>query len=102
MLQQDHPEDFVIATGVQYTPVRDRREGMESASKGTKVSKKELRRGKRIVDLDAPPKSQSRSTEQAQKLGWSTEDHLPRALRMSAERDELVKKHGFTAYDING
>ncbi len=122
MLQQEQPEDFVIATGVQYS-VRDfvnaaakemgiqiRWEGKGLEEKGYDVST-----GKCIVQVDPryfrPTEVETLlgdPTNARQKLGWTPKitfqelvSEMVREDLKSAERDELVKKHGFTAYDYN-
>lgn len=121
MLQQEQPEDFVIATGVQYS-VRDfvntaakelditiRWEGKGIDETGYDAE------GKCIVQVDPryfrPTEVETLlgdPTKAKEKLGWtpkiSFEDLVAEMVRedyKSAERDELVKKHGFTAYDYH-
>lgn len=131
MLQQEQPEDFVIATGVQYS-VRDfvnaaakelgmtlRWEGQGvgevgylcSPSPRPSPAKGEWERA--IVKVDPryfrPTEVEALlgdATKAKQKLGWtpkiSFDDLVAEMVRedlKSAERDELVKKHGFSAYD---
>ena len=121
MLQQEIPEDFVIATGVQYS-VRDFVNlaamelginivwhGLGADETGTD------HRGKLIIRVDP---RYFRPTEVAtllgdptkakEKLGWvpktSFADLVSEMVRedlKAAERDELVKKHGFVAYDYH-
>jgi GDPmannose 4,6-dehydratase len=121
MLQQDKPEDFVIATGVQYSVrhfvnaaakelgmiITWRGEGMDE--KGYNAS------GKCIVAVDPryfrptevetllgdPGKAKS-------KLGWTPKisfdqlvGEMVREDLKSAERDELVKNHGYAAFIPN-
>lgn len=121
MLQQDKPEDFVIATGVQYS-VRDfvnaatKELGMEIRWEGQGVDEKGFdSKGKCIVAVDPryfrptevetllgdPSKAQ-------QKLGWTpriTFDELVSEMvredLRTAERDELVKKHGYKTMDYH-
>jgi len=121
MLQQDHPEDFVIATGVQYS-VRDfvnaaakelgiviRWEGQgvhETGADGNgnvivKVDSRYFRPTEVETLLGDPSKAK-------QKLGWtpstSFEELVAEMVRedlKSAERDELVKNHGYLAYDYH-
>jgi GDPmannose 4,6-dehydratase len=127
MLQQDHPEDFVIATGVQYS-VRDfvnaaakelgmeiRWEGTGVEEKGYLVSEGSDTKGKCIVAVDPryfrPTEVETLlgdPTKARQKLGWTPKitfhelvSEMVREDLKSAERDELVKKHGFAAYDYN-
>lgn len=118
MLQQDQPEDFVIATGVQYS-VRDfvnaaaKELGMGITWKGEGVDEKGYdASGKCIVSVDPryfrptevetllgdPSKAQT-------KLGWTPKisfnelvSEMVREDLKSAERDELVKKHGYATF----
>jgi GDPmannose 4,6-dehydratase len=121
MLQQDHPEDFVIATGVQYS-VRQFVEisaaelGISIKWKGKGVEEKGYdAAGKCIVQVDPryfrPTEVETLlgdPTKAKQKLGWTPKitfhelvAEMVREDLKSAERDELVKKHGFTAYDYH-
>jgi GDPmannose 4,6-dehydratase len=115
MLQQDEPEDFVIATGVQYS-VRQfvdaaaKELGIQIRWEGTGVDEKGYdAAGKNVVKVDEryfrPTEVESLlgdPTKAKEKLGWvprTTFDELVaemvRADLLSAERDELIKKHGF-------
>jgi len=118
MLQQDQPEDFVIATGVQYS-VRDfvnaaaKELGMEIRWEGTGVDEKgywKTADGQRqVVAVDPryfrPAEVETLlgdPTKARVKLGWtpqtSFEELVAEMVRedfKSAERDELVKGHGF-------
>jgi GDPmannose 4,6-dehydratase len=121
MLQQDKPEDFVIASGVQYS-VRQFVEiaagelGISIKWKGRGVEEKGYdAAGKCIVQVDPryfrPTEVETLlgdPTKAKQKLGWTPKitfhelvSEMVREDLKSAERDELVKKHGFTAYDYN-
>jgi GDPmannose 4,6-dehydratase len=121
MLQQDHAEDFVIATGVQYS-VRDfvnaaaRELGMAIRWEGQGVDEKGYNsHGKCIVAVDPryfrPTEVETLlgdASKARDKLGWtpqiSFDDLVAEMVRedlKSAERDELVKKHGFKAMDYN-
>jgi GDPmannose 4,6-dehydratase len=121
ILQQDQPEDFVIATGVQYS-VREFVEaaatelGIEIEWRGTGVDEKGYdKSGKVIVAVDPryfrPTEVETLlgdPTKAKQKLGWTpkTSFHelvieMVREDLKSAERDELVKNHGFAAYDYH-
>ncbi len=121
MLQQDNPEDFVIATGVQYS-VRD---FVNSAAKelsmairweGQGVEEKGYDpRGKCIVAVDSryfrPTEVETLlgdPTKAKRKLGWTpktTFDELVAEMvsedLKSAERDELVKHHGYKVMDYH-
>ena len=121
MLQQEKPEDFVIATGVQYS-VRDfvnaaaRELGIAITWKGEGVNEKGYdAMDKCIVQVDPhyfrPTEVETLlgdPTKAKQKLGWVpkiTFDELVAEMvredLKSAERDELVKQHGYTAFDYN-
>ncbi|RPH40619.1 MAG: GDP-mannose 4,6-dehydratase [Burkholderiales bacterium] len=121
MLQQQEAEDFVIATGVQYS-VREfvtlaaqeldmevRWEGQGENEKGYDS------RGRVIVAVDPryyrPTEVETLlgdATKAHTKLGWKPRTtfaelvtEMVREDLKSAERDELVKKHGFAAYDYH-
>jgi GDPmannose 4,6-dehydratase len=119
MLQQEHPEDFVIATGHQYS-VRDfvnaaaREAGMSVAWKGNDADEKGYdAKGNCIVAIDPRyfrptevPALLGDAAKARTKLGWvpktSFQDLVSEMMRedlKAAERDELVKRHGFTTYD---
>ena len=121
MLQQDQPEDFVIATGVQYS-VRDfvdaaaHELGMFIRWSGQGVD--EVGRdakGRVIVRVDPryfrPTEVETLlgdATRAREKLGWVPKISFAELVAemvhedlKSAERDELVKKHGFSAYDFH-
>jgi len=137
MLQQEQPEDFVIATGVQYS-VRDfvnvaaEELGMKIRWEGTGVDEKgywtnsSLRGGAAdaaiqnagsplIVAVDPryfrPTEVETLLGDPSkahQKLGWKPKitfqelvAEMVREDLKSAERDELVKKHGYAAFDYN-
>ena len=121
ILQQDQPEDFVIATGVQYS-VREFVEaaakelGIEIEWRGTGVDEKGYdKSGKLVVAVDPryfrPTEVETLlgdPTKSKQKLGWTPKttfaelvSEMVREDLKSAERDELVKKHGFAAYDYH-
>jgi GDPmannose 4,6-dehydratase len=122
MLQQEQPEDFVIATGVQYS-VRDfvnaaaKELGIEIRWEGKGVDEKAINvaTGKHIVQVDPryfrPTEVETLlgdPTKAREKLGWTPKttfqelvSEMVREDLKSAERDELVKKHGFTAYDYH-
>ena len=121
MLQQETPEDFVIATGVQYS-VRDfvnaaaKELGMEIRWEGQGVEEKGYdSHGKCIVAVDPryfrPTEVETLlgdPTKAKEKLGWTpktTFDELVAEMvredLKSAERDELVKHHGYKAMDYH-
>ena len=121
MLQQDHAEDFVIASGVQYS-VRQfvdtaaQELGISIKWQGSGVDEKGYDdAGKCIVQVDPryfrPTEVETLlgdPTKAKQKLGWTPKitfhelvAEMVREDLKSAERDELVKKHGFTAYDYH-
>jgi len=121
MLQQEKPEDFVIATGVQYS-VRDfvnaaaQELGMQIRWEGSGVDEKGYdAHGKCAVAVDP---AYFRPTEvetllgdpgkAKEKLGWTPKTtftelvaEMVREDLKSAERDELVKKHGFKTMDYH-
>lgn len=117
MLQQEKPEDFVIATGVQYS-VRDfvnaaaQELGMQVRWEGSGIEEKGYDvHGKCIVAVDPayfrPTEVETLlgdPTKAKEKLGWTPKTsfaelvaEMVREDLKSAERDELVKKHGFKA-----
>jgi GDPmannose 4,6-dehydratase len=121
MLQQDAPEDFVIATGEQYS-VRDfvsaaaKELGIEIDWRGKGVKERGFdAAGKCIVQVDPryfrPTEVETLlgdAGKAKQKLGWSPKigfgelvSEMVREDLKSAERDELVKRHGFSAYDYH-
>lgn len=128
MLQQEKPEDFVIATGVQYS-VRDfvnaaatelgikiRWEGSGIEEKGCLESPlPHLKPGHPIIAVDPkyfrPTEVETLlgdATKAKQQLGWTPRTSFAELVKemvhedlKSAERDELVKKHGFSAYDYH-
>lgn len=122
MLQQDKPEDFVIATGVQYS-VRDfvnaaaKELGISVRWEGSGVDEKgyDTATGKCIVQVDPryfrPTEVETLlgdPTKAKQKLGWtpkiSFDELVAEMVRedlKSAQRDELVKSHGYQAMDYH-
>jgi GDPmannose 4,6-dehydratase len=149
MLQQEQPEDFVIATGVQYS-VRQFVDaaaaelGMKIRWEGSGVDEKgywakpSLRGGEADAAIQANKTGSPRAaghrdddkvivavdpryfrptevetllgdaTKAKDKLGWTPKisfaelvAEMVREDLKSAERDELVKKHGYAAYDFN-
>ncbi|WP_035383209.1 GDP-mannose 4,6-dehydratase [Ferriphaselus sp. R-1] len=122
MLQQEQPEDFVIATGVQYS-VREfidaaaEELGIKIRWEGTGVDEKgiNLATGKTIVAVDPryfrPAEVETLlgdATKAKEKLGWvpgttfkELVTEMVREDLKAAERDELVKKHGYQAMDYH-
>jgi GDPmannose 4,6-dehydratase len=119
MLQQEAPDDFVIATGVQYS-VRDfvdaaaREIGISITWKGAGVEEKGYdAQGKCIVQVDPryfrPTEVETLlgdATKAREKLGWTPRTtfaelvaEMVREDLKAAERDELVKKHGYQTMD---
>jgi GDPmannose 4,6-dehydratase len=119
MLQQEQAEDFVIATGVQYS-VRDfvnaaaHEIGMTVTWSGVGVDEKGFdAKGKCIVAVDPryfrPTEVETLlgdATKAKEKLGWvpkiSFAELVAEMMRedlKAAERDELIKSHGFSTYN---
>jgi GDPmannose 4,6-dehydratase len=117
MLQQDEPEDFVIATGVQHS-VRDfvnavaRELGMSLRWEGEGVNEKAYGAdGKVVVAVDPryfrPTEVETLlgdASRAKEKLGWVPKigfdelvSEMVREDLKDAERDELIKRHGYTA-----
>jgi GDPmannose 4,6-dehydratase len=121
ILQQDEPEDFVIATGEQHSVrefvdvaasklgIKLKWSGKGEAEKGIDAA------GRTVVAVDPryfrPAEVETLlgdPTKARKKLGWKAkvgfkalvEEMVSEDLK-SAERDELVKKHGFPAYDYH-
>ncbi len=121
MLQQEEPEDFVIATGEQHS-VRDfinaaaRELGISIRWEGKGVDEKGFDENDRcIVKIDPryfrPTEVETLigdSSKARKKLGWTPRitfkqlvaEMVQHDLR-GAERDELVKGHGFKTYAYN-
>ena len=121
MLQQEQPEDFVIATGIQYS-VRQfvdaaaQEIGLSISWKGSGVDEKGYdEKGRCVVAVDPryfrPTEVETLLGDPAkakEKLGWEPRitfqelvAEMMREDMKSAERDELVKRHGFAAYDYH-
>lgn len=119
MLQQDQPEDFVIATGVQHS-VRDF-VNVAAAELGVKIrwdgegieEKGHDASGRVIVRVDSryfrPTEVETLlgdATKAKKKLGWQAKTTFPELVAemmcedlKSAERDELIKHHGYKPMD---
>jgi len=121
MLQQEFADDFVIATGVQYS-VRDfvntaaAELGISIRWEGKGVDEKGYDdKGRCIVAVDPryfrPTEVETLlgdPTKARIKLGWVPQttfkqlvEEMVREDLKGAERDELVKNHGYTAYDYH-
>jgi GDPmannose 4,6-dehydratase len=121
MLQQEKPEDFVIATGIQHS-VREfvtlaaERLSMKLAWEGSGVEERAVNpRGETVVAVDPryfrPSEVDTLLGDPSyarKKLGWgptvSFEDLVKEMVDsdlVAAERDQLVKKHGYEAYEFH-
>jgi GDPmannose 4,6-dehydratase len=121
ILQQPKPEDFVIATGEQHS-VRDfvtlagAELGIDIAWKGEGADEKGYDRlGNCVVAVDPryfrPTEVETLlgdASKARSQLGWKPKtafkDLVAEMVQedlKSAERDELVKKHGYSAYDYH-
>jgi len=120
VLQQDAPEDFVIATGVQYSVrdflnavadeqgirVRWKRQGVNEKKTTAMMASATL---PSIRAISAPRKWKPCSVTRPcprKRLGWVLRTTLAKLVAEmvrgylgAAERDELVKRHGFSALD---
>lgn len=121
MLQQEHPDDFVIATGVQHS-VRDfvdaaaNRIGIDIRWEGSGVEEKGYSAsGKCIVAVDPryfrPTEVETLLGDPSRaktKLGWSpritfaelVSEMVSEDLR-AAERDALVNRHGYATFNYH-
>lgn len=121
MLQQGNPEDFVIATGVQHS-VRDFVNAVAAELdisiqwEGRGVEERGIDKdGRCIVAVDPryfrPTEVESLlgdATKARQKLGWTPRTTFAQLVREmvhedleAAQRDELVKRHGYKAADYH-
>ncbi|PHS70971.1 MAG: GDP-mannose 4,6-dehydratase [Methylophaga sp.] len=121
MLQQEQAEDFVIATGVQYSVrnfvnIAAKELGIEITWKGEGIEEKGYDSvGKAIVQVDSryfrPTEVETLlgdPTKAKQKLGWTPKISFEKLVSemvkedfKSAKRDELVKKHGYEVFDYH-
>jgi GDPmannose 4,6-dehydratase len=121
LMQQDQPEDWVIATGIQHS-VRDfvnaaaEELGIKINWHGSGVDETGTdQSGKVIVKVDPRYFRLTEveallgdPTKAREKLGWTPKisfkelvSEMVREDLKAAERDELVKKHGYQAFDYN-
>lgn len=121
MLQQNEPEDFVIATGIQYT-VRDfvniaaKKLGMSIRWEGEGVNEKGFAEsGQCIVSVDSryfrPTEVETLLGDPSKakgKLGWQPKTSFDELVQemvsedlKAAERDELVERHGYRTNDYH-
>lgn len=122
ILQQQQPEDFVIATGKQYS-VRQfvdaafAEVGMQMRWEGEGVNEKgvDAKSGKVIVEVDPryfrPTEVETLlgdPSKAREKLGWEATISLDQMVAemvredlMLAEKDEMCKREGFKTFDYN-
>ena len=121
LMQQEQPEDWVIATGIQHS-VREfvnaaaEELGLKISWQGSGVDETGTdQSGKVIVKVDPryfrPTEVETLlgdPTKAREKLGWTPKisfkelvSEMVREDLKAAERDELVKKHGYQAFDYN-
>jgi GDPmannose 4,6-dehydratase len=122
MMQQDEPDDYCIATGVQYS-VRDfvnaafREVGISINWRGTGPEEKGLdaSSGDILVEVDPryfrPTEVETLlgdTSKAKEKLGWEPEitfdemvAEMVREDLKIAERDELCKREGFRTFDYH-
>jgi GDPmannose 4,6-dehydratase len=121
MLQQEHPKDLVIASGVQHSvrefvDVAAREIGVAIEWRGGGVDERGYDdRGRCIVAVDPryfrPTEVESLlgdASRAREELGWAPKTSFRELVREMvredlkvAERDELVKRHGYEAYDFH-
>ena len=121
LMQQEQPEDWVIATGIQHS-VREfvnaaaDELGLKISWQGSGVDETGTdQSGRVIVKVDPryfrPTEVETLlgdPTKAHEKLGWTPKisfkelvAEMVREDLKAAERDELVKKHGYQAFDYN-
>jgi GDPmannose 4,6-dehydratase len=120
MLQQDKPQDYVIATGQQYTVrefVRRCAEllDMKLTWQGSGVNEKAVDENGRIIVAVDPRYFRPTEVEALlgdaskakRELGWEPRTSFDELVRemvecdlKAAERDALVVRHGFDAYNV--
>ena len=119
MLQQEQPEDYVIATGEQHSvrtfvDLAAAELGIPLTWQGEGIDEKGYdQQGVCRVAVDPryfrPTEVESLlgdASKARRQLGWTPKTHLPELVRemvredlKAAERDELVKTHGYHAFD---
>ncbi|GAC1497145.1 MAG: GDP-mannose 4,6-dehydratase [Steroidobacteraceae bacterium] len=122
MLQQEVPEDFVIATGKQYS-VRDfvaaagslldmniewRGEGADEIGVDTVTGRPLIRVDPRYYRPTEVQTLLGDATKAREKLGWTAEVTFPELVRemvesdmVLAKRDALIRKEGFKTYSYH-
>ncbi len=118
MLQQEQPDDYVIATGVQYSvrefvTIAAAELGIALTWRGTGIDEKGYdAQGQCLVEVDPryfrPTEVETLlgdATKAKRKLGWTPRtsfkelvSEMVREDIRTAERDELVKQHGYSTY----
>jgi GDPmannose 4,6-dehydratase len=118
MLQQPEPDDYVIATGVQHS-VRDFVDaaaavlGMAIEWNGSGADESGTWNGRAVVRIDPryhrPAEVETLlgdATKAREKLRWTPRTRFADLVREmvesdleSAERDALIRHHGFTSYE---
>ncbi|ACD94499.1 GDP-mannose 4,6-dehydratase [Trichlorobacter lovleyi] len=121
LMQQEHPEDWVIATGIQHS-VREfvnaaaEELGMKISWQGSGIDETGTDQSGRVIVRVDPRYFRPTEVETLlgdpgkarEKLGWTPKisfkelvAEMVREDLKAAERDELVKKHGYQAFDYN-
>ncbi len=118
MLQQEQPDDYVIATGAQYSvrefvTIAAAELGIALTWRGTGIDEKGYdAQGQCLVEVDPryfrPTEVETLlgdATKAKRKLGWAPRtsfkelvSEMVREDIRTAERDELVKQHGYSTY----
>jgi len=122
MLQQEQPDDFCIATGKQYTVrqfvefaadhlgirIRWEGEGIEERGYNQQTNKLIVAVDKRYFRPTEVETLLGDPTKAKQKLGWEPKITLEQMVHEMMEndlnianRDELIKQHGYKVFDYN-